>query len=62
MSDRPSASTQNDSFQSHNTGKSLDLRDFSLVLSDGIFTQCFSQNYNLSFGLLVTVHRMDHLI
>ena len=29
-------------------------------ISDGIFTQCFSPNYNLCFGLLVTVHPMDH--
>lgn len=54
--------TQNGSFESHKAQNSLDFRDFSLVSSDGILKQCLSQNYNLSFGLSVTVHRMDHLI
>ena len=40
------------SLQSHNTRKSRDLHDFRYVLSEGIFMQCFSPNYNLSFGLL----------
>lgn len=53
--------TQNGSCQSHNTRKSLNLCGFSYVLSDGIITQCFSQNYNLSFNLVVTVHQMDYL-
>ena len=55
--------TQNDSLQCHSTRNSLDFRNFSLVLSEGIFTQCFfCQNYNLSFGLLVTVDQTDNLI
>ena len=33
--------TQNESFQSHNTRKSLDLRDFSLVFSNEIFIRRF---------------------
>ena len=53
--------SQNGSFQSHKPQGKL-LNFVSLVFIDGIFTQCFSPNYSLSFGLLVTVHQMDHLI
>ena len=47
--------TQNGSFHSHNTRKSLHLRGFSKVFSDGMFTQCFGPNSNLSFGLFLAV-------
>ena len=30
----------------------------NVLISDGIVTQCFSPNFNLRFGLFVTVHRM----